>query len=498
MEPLEVRELQFVKEAFDQFMPDNTFINSNGKPDNNLAIKAKGAFVVMRVRGGTPNPTPADKNYHQVPYWDASKYEITGMATWDFDEKIKFPLDLGLQSISQDKDTLLRTVMCIDAGGLFGNPRRAVAPANIVDESDKRNQRAFACIMYYVVRKSELYFILMTSFPGDGIGAYVYITNNLYLPVPTHVKILRETHFNNLTMDSMRLPYTLDGYWQFLDEVLRSARQNNRSSDEAANKFAKGLPEFFKVKAEAMQNDRRFLVPATYGLLPGNINAANAAVAHPDVGQKYLPQLALNYASDFHEQCRTVRPAPPRGMVREVDTSTDTSLFDEVPLSYYTPQYEAEANALTFQDVKPTSKCDACQGDAHFASQKGPNGETIECAKKVIRRLLNPPNAASGSRFKPAIQKARIIEKEYSRDDMMNAVVNAVKQYKERRQNRRITKRVAPKQQPPSDVNEAMREAIMQQVDTDASENESLDSDGSEMSGLNIYDFAQSTIGERR
>ena len=106
MEPLEVRrKREIVIQAFVYGMPDITFVNSN---EGNKVYKAKAPFVVVRIRGGTPNPTPADKNYHQIPYWESTKFTIPGNATWDFDELIRFPLETGLQSISQDKDTLLR------------------------------------------------------------------------------------------------------------------------------------------------------------------------------------------------------------------------------------------------------------------------------------------------------------------------------------------------------------------------------------------------------
>ena len=70
-------------------------------------------------------------------------FKWNGFPCIDFDESILNILNNGLGSMNIKGGTLFMTVRREDPGGILGNPPRATAPADIVDESDQRNNKAF-------------------------------------------------------------------------------------------------------------------------------------------------------------------------------------------------------------------------------------------------------------------------------------------------------------------------------------------------------------------
>ena len=66
--------------------------------------------TTMRLRGGAGDANK-DSKYNDVLYLTNINFKWNGLPTFDFDEKILFPLQNGLGSIALHKATLLDTAL---------------------------------------------------------------------------------------------------------------------------------------------------------------------------------------------------------------------------------------------------------------------------------------------------------------------------------------------------------------------------------------------------
>ena len=99
---------------------------------------------ILRLRGsGLQNPNTDDKSA-EIPYLTREKFQWNGLPRTEFREHIILPIQNGLATMTVNGYSLLDTCNQTDAGGVFGNPPRATASAQIIAESDHRNQKAFA------------------------------------------------------------------------------------------------------------------------------------------------------------------------------------------------------------------------------------------------------------------------------------------------------------------------------------------------------------------
>ena len=126
----------------------------------------------------------------------------------DFIEKIMYPLNMGLGSVSLGKPgrtaTLLVTAKRRDPGGLRGNPTSATAPADIVFEHNERVDRLFCCIMNYIDHRSEFYKFAMRVLNNDGIALYNLLVAFGNVPIPERLMSAQEDYYKHMTFDSTR------------------------------------------------------------------------------------------------------------------------------------------------------------------------------------------------------------------------------------------------------------------------------------------------------
>jgi len=105
--------------------------------------------TIMRLRGGAGDANK-DSKFNDIPYLTNINFKWNGLPTFDFDEKILFPLQNGLGSIALHKATLLDTALQKDPGGLLGVPTTGAAPSNTLDEHNQRVRKLFCCLMNYI------------------------------------------------------------------------------------------------------------------------------------------------------------------------------------------------------------------------------------------------------------------------------------------------------------------------------------------------------------
>ena len=334
--------------------------------------------TTLRVRGGAGDPS-SDKIFNEIPYLTNIRFEWDGLPSIDFQERVLNQLDNGLGSVLQSGATLLQTVNERDPGGRLGNPLRAAAPANIIEESDLRNTKAFSCILNYVNSNSSTYKMFMRNFVGNGIAAYRYIT--IYGPLPTPQKVIqaREDTWIKMTMDVIKIPYTIKGYFRWVEIVSEQGRLLGKNGNLQKAKLLSGFPEFFASTVNNMARDNGHLFPALYGGLPAFVGSPIAANAHPDAGRCNITSLARAYLADWVNGTSKLAKHVPDGLIRSLDVF---SLED------------TEIANLLAKDVTPDTKCYLCGGDGHAASQKLDNGDMVICAKKALE---SQKSGASGS-----------------------------------------------------------------------------------------------------
>ena len=328
---------------------------------------------VIRLRGGGQDPNN-DSKYNEIPYLTSHRFIWDGLPKIDFVEHILNPLENGLGSMAIKGGTLLETVKRTDPGGLLGTPSRALAPVAVVEESKARNNKAFSCILNYIDTKSEFYIFCMRRLQTDGIAVYEYLIQFGNIPTPVRIIRAREDAWNRMTMDILKISYSLDGYFQWNQAVLSHGRKLGKNGNSMKDKFIDGLPTFFQSEKAQMRHDTRFVYPATLGLIPGLGGALPlAGIAHPNANEPDIKSLAMGYVGDWVTQISKVSQNTPYGLARSV-TESDNS--DEII-------------NLMVGDVTPKTKCFVCGGEGHAASQILPDGTKVLCTNKVIQSSSN-------------------------------------------------------------------------------------------------------------
>ena len=75
--------------------------------------------LLLRLRGGMDNPNVDDKS-SEIPYLSHQKFMWTGFPCTDFQEKVMYPMENGLASMTVKGYSLLDACNQTDAGGIFG------------------------------------------------------------------------------------------------------------------------------------------------------------------------------------------------------------------------------------------------------------------------------------------------------------------------------------------------------------------------------------------
>ena len=314
------------------------------------------------------------QNEHEVKYLTNKNFMYHGYPMIDFREKIMIPLNIGLASVSVNGWTLLSKAEDRDAGGNLGVPPRAAAPANIIIESDQRNERLFGVLLNYI-KEGYLYRHLVRHFAGDGLSVYNFLPQYGNLAIPQFISTAREAHWNDMTMEKLRLPFSGLGYWQWLDAVLIQGDRLTKTGHQIRQKFVDGLPNFFTAIGSTINKDNSFMIAATFGAhavwtYPANI-AGNAI---RNAGDPDTERLARKYYEDFIKACATHSRQVPSGSTYLIEEDFAGSILHE---SHDT------ANLLS-TNITAATRCDCCGGDSHGTSQILPNGDKLYCAKFVL------------------------------------------------------------------------------------------------------------------
>jgi len=336
--------------------------------DVNVITDTSIFVYILRVRGGGDT----DKNLNEIPFLNDIKFIWNGRPGIDFIEKIMYPLNNGLASITVSKASLYETAMEIYPAGRLGTPLPGAASPDQIAEHNSRVDRLFACILKYTDRHSAIYKTFMRDFQRDGIAVYKCILSYGIIPTPIRILEARSDAWKQMSMKALKIPYSIDGFLKWAEIVEEQGRICGKSGDEQKNKFIQGLPEFFSNHAAQMEKDK-IVFPATYGGIPGFTSAPHAATAHPMAGKPWIFQLARTYISQWTNEISEVHKYVPSGMVRSVDIQSDDD-------------YDGAFLNLLAKDITPSTKCFICNGTGHAASQLH-DGVVIECANKSLIKL---------------------------------------------------------------------------------------------------------------
>ena len=337
-----------------------------------------------------------DKNWNDIPSLTVKKFMYDGVPKIDFQELVLFPLNAGLGSISMNGCTLLATVRRTDAGGVFGVPPRAAAPANVVAESDARNERAAACILNYIDINCALYKLYMRSFNQNGIDIYNHLL--VYGPIPTPQKILtaRDDAWTQMSMDKLNMYYTANNYLKWIEIVTEQGRKMNppKTGQQMKDKFIAGLPDsVFKDVKTIMSQDTRFVYPALYGGLPEFAVTSLAATPHPLAGQPNVNLLGRAYLPDWIGRIVSTQKGihVPSGLVRSV-LGPEYDVADG-HANLTCDDCDGEA-FLTAKEITNDTRCFVCNGLGHSATCTLNDGTKGVCLTKI---LGNKPEVKSAS-----------------------------------------------------------------------------------------------------
>ena len=364
-------------------------------------------FSAMRLRGGMET---FDKQSHDIPSLTKAKFLWDGQPKIRFQETIMYPLNAGLGAVTLKNDSLLSTARQQDAGGVMGNPARAVAPANILAENRARIHKLFHSILNYISPNCRIYKLFMRDFGQDGIDVYRFI--QVYGPIPTPPRALRtlEDAWSRMTMDTLNLSYTLSNYIYFAEIVLEQGRLMAKTGVQMKEKFVSGLPTFFNPEKAQMRHDNTHVYPALYGGIPEFVVTSRAAVAHPLAGQPDIYSLMRQYIPDWMSKSQELsHKSTPRGFVRQLTMTNDTlDVADGASESMDTPSEEIcpQVN-LASTDVTDSTKCHLCNGMGHATSQILPNGDKLFCTTKVLQDIKagKPIEGTKDSKFREKAQK---------------------------------------------------------------------------------------------
>ena len=430
--------------------------------------------MMLRLRGAGDNAN-VDSKFNEIPYLSKMNFMWNGLPCLDFGEKVLNLLNNGLGSMNIKSGTLLATIRRTDPGGVLGNPPRAAAPPDVVEESNQRNLKAFCCLLNYIDPRSELYKHFMRDFNCDGIAVYNVIVAVGPIPTPPRVVRSREDAWSRMTMDVLRFSYDIKGFFAWAECVSAYGRKIGKDGVQMRDKFVEGLPPFFDAEKSNMRHDNRFVYPPLWGGIPGYAGSPIAGNAHPLAGDPDHSRMARAYIADWTTKSSTVRKSIPHGMVRSVDMVLEPDEIVE----------------LLAKDVGDKTKCYVCGGEGHAASQILPNGEKITCPTKVLKNgtgsSLKQKNTRQGYGDKEHGSMANELYELQSRmDDIMRLQQTPHQNARRRSVTPRMLANAAESEDTHTQDESGMDSEAFEAETHDNDDGESVDSDGSR-----IQDFAE-------
>ena len=355
-----------------------TFVTAN---DTNLRS------FMLRIRGGAPN---SDKNFNDIPYLTNMKFLWNGLPCIEFNERIMYPLNMGLGSFYHKGATLLRTAMQRDPGGALGIPTTAGANQQILNEHLERVERLFCCIMNYIDHRSETYKLFMREYDNNGVAIYLRMRTMGNVRIPKQLTLAREDTWNRMTYESARIPWTFEGIFKWAEKVIAQGRILNKDDHAMLMKFADEMPAFaseFKENMKRCLRDPTCHFPATYGAIPGNALHPRAAAPHPLAGRVDLMIVAAKHYESFCTNIsKTTKFILPNGFIRSAEDMERDEFAESIGMDV--------ANLLSSEVTKDTV-CTSCGHKGHAATQVLKNGMTLVCPQKVLMRE-HPETFGSG------------------------------------------------------------------------------------------------------
>ena len=326
----------------------------------------------LRLRGAGSDSDNNKSN--DIPALNKIRFEWNGLPQVDFMENVMFPLNNGLASVIDKGYSLLRTANRTDAGGLRGNPNRAGASPQQIEESDLRNERTFACILNYISVKSYVYKLFMRDFTNNGWAVFDFLPRFGRLTIPPKVRKARNDAWDRMTMEILKYPFNMTGYFSWVFLVMEQARVlGNKDGDMQKEKFIEGLPSFFDSVKTSMRQNTTCLFPATYGAIPAFANSPIATRAHPLNGQPDILKLATLYMNEFVARAAQATKQPVEGLANIANLIVDDD-------------HELHANLLHAKDVTPSMVCTHCDERGHPASCILEDGTRWQCPKRVFHQ----------------------------------------------------------------------------------------------------------------
>ena len=371
------------------------------------------AYTMIRTRGGAPDlSTNFDGTLFSIESLDAKKFRWNGLPQVEFTEHVIAPFKAGLMQVGDKEATLWQTAKRTDPGGTLGTPAAAglnpavPADAIVIAGNALRKLKLFGTICNYTFSGSESYKMFMESYNSDGPAIWEFIESFGPLPIPRRYIRAREETWNLITYDKLKLPYTITGYFKYLDVLKYHARKLNIDADKQKEKFITGLPAFMESSHTNMRHSTHNY-PALYSGIPRYATAPFAANAHPNAGQPDIDALARAYLVDFFEKAAHTHGATPDGIVNMV-LNVEVGEIDV-------------ANAIVSTKITPDFKCYWCGGYGHAQSILLPGGKIAECPSKMLGFPSISASPGSGGPSKPS---ARSAETDESITELTNAITD--------------------------------------------------------------------------
>lgn len=325
--------------------------------------------------------TRFDGDLFTVDALDKTFFKWNGLPSVEFAENVIAPFRAGLMTVGDKDATLWQTGERGDPAGTRGTPNFAsLNPANAADaliiaNHEYRKLKLFGVLCNYTDSRSEAYKMFMRDYNSDGCAVWEFIKSYGPLPIPQRYVRAREENWKQLTYDKLKLPYSVAGYFRYLDVIKYHARKLNIDCAKQKEKFITGLPEFMR-SAQTNMRQSSHVYPANYGGIPRFVTAPFAATAHPNAGEQDIDALARAYFIDFFENASSMQGVTSDGIVN-MATWHGVDAVDFV-------------NAIQASKVMADTICFHCGGKGHGETVIGflPNGEPLVCPSK---QLGHPP-----------------------------------------------------------------------------------------------------------
>ena len=217
-------------------------------------------YSFVRIRGGGFERLH-EKEYYNIPKLTQLGFKWNGLPMPFFVEKVKFPLDMGLGSVIQDRYSLLANCQNRDpaapgplapAGMGF-----AVATPKMVEERDLRSERSFCCILNYIDPNCMVYKMYIQRFRFTGCYVYEHMMFYGVMRIPPKMRQTMESAWNNMTMETCKVPRSANGILRWAEIVIMQGDRLSKTGEDQKVKFLAGLPAFMESAVANERNQNR-------------------------------------------------------------------------------------------------------------------------------------------------------------------------------------------------------------------------------------------------